>query len=415
VVALACGTGGLEKRRKAYESFYRGELDTATARLAEAENSKDRLLFALDRGVIAHTEGRLEESNTAFAEAEAILEELLTKDASDIAASFIVNDYQLEYKGEDFEKVLVHPFKALNYLSLGEPGEALVECRALNDRLVEIQQKYETKSVYSEDAFARYLSGVIYESEGDKNGALVDYRLAARAFEKYERDYGTPFPESLRRSLLRLSEAQGLDHLVREFQERWPEAEWMPYRDRKEQGEFVLVLENGPAPVKEGERFDVVVDDEIYSIAFPVYRALPAEAAYGVLRVGEREERTELMEDVSAIAGKDLKDRYHRVVAKGLTRAVVKHLEVKKVKEQNVWLGRILNVVNSLNEQADLRSWETLPANFQMVRLVVPPGFYEKVELVLFRPGGAKIDTIDLGPWEVERGRTRFLYYRTLS
>ncbi|MFH1681830.1 MAG: hypothetical protein ABIH26_14465, partial [Candidatus Eisenbacteria bacterium] len=346
---------------------------------------------------------------------ERILEEVNVTDLSDQATSYFINDYQLEYRGEDFEKVLVHPFKALNYLALGEPGEALVECRALNNRLTEIQEKYENKSVYSEDAFARYLSGIIYESEGNLNDALVDYRLAVGAFDKHAEAYGTPLPVSLRSAVLRTAEAQRLGSVFAEYRERWPDAEWIPYAERRRSAEIVLILENGPAPVKEEKRFDVVVDDEIFSIAFPVYRPIPPAVSHGVLRAGGASARTELAGDVAGIAAKDLEDRYHRVVAKGLARMVLKHVEVEKVKKKNTILGHVLNIVNTLNERADLRSWETLPSNFQIARVVIPPGYYEKVEVDLISPRGERLSTVDLGPWELEPGRTRFLYHRTLE
>ncbi|MFH1276783.1 MAG: hypothetical protein ABIK65_00160 [Candidatus Eisenbacteria bacterium] len=409
-----CGVNRLEKRREGYRAFYEGNPDGAAELLAKAEHKKDRLLFALDRGLIAHTLGRPDESNAAFAEAERIFAEVDVRDVTDEAASLLVNDYSIEYKGEDFEKVLVHPFKALNYLTLEQPSEALVECRALNEKLVELQEKYERKSVYSEDAFARYLSGVIYESAGNKNDALVDCRLAVSAFDKHEEWYGTPFPPSLRESVLRLAEAQGLSHVMKEFRERWPDQTWTPYDDRKELGELVLVLENGQAPVKESARFDVAIGGQLYSVSFPTYRAIPPEAVYGVFRAGEGSARTEIVGDVSAIAVKDLEDRYHRVIAKQAARLLVKHVEVDKVKKENWLLGTVLNLVNSANEQADLRSWETLPGSFQMARLTLPPGYYDRSTLELYGKGGRIVDTVDLGPWEVVAGRTRFLYYRTL-
>lgn len=415
LLVAGCGVGRLEKRREGYLAFYGGDLDAALASLAEAEHSKDRLLYALDRGVIAHTLGKPEESNAAFAEAERIVGEVNVRDVTDEAASLLINDYSIEYKGEDFEKVLIYPFKALNYLMLDEPNEALVECRALNNKLVEIQQEYAQKNVYSDDAFARYLSGIIYESEGNKNDALVDYRLAVDAFDKYAEWYGTPFPPSLRSSVLRLAEAQGIEFLVKEYQERWPDVEWTPYAERKKLGELVLVLENGPAPVKDSERFDVVLGGELYSVAFPVYRKVPPAVSHGVFRAEEASARTELVEDVASIAPKDLEDRYHRVIAKEAARLAAKTVEVKQVKDKNWVLGTLLNFVNSANEQADLRSWETLPSNFQMARLVVEPGYYESVTLDLYGGSGQVVDTVDLGPWEVEAGRTRFLYYRTLQ
>lgn len=406
---------GLEKRRLGYGHFYSGDLKSAAEALSDSTDSRNRFLYALDRGVIAHTDGRVEESNRAFARAEEYAEELRTTDVSDVAVSFLVNDYAIEYKGEDFEKVLIHPFKALNYLALGEPQEALVECRALNNRLVEINEKYEQSNVYNEDAFARYLSGIIYESEGNLNDALVDYRLAATAFLKYEDSYGTPFPASLRSSLLRASEAQGREGLHDEYGKRWPEVTWIPYREMREMGEVVLVLENGQAPVKEENRFDLMTEDEIFSFAFPSYRALPVAVAYGTVRTRGRSAPTELVEDVAAIAIKDLKDRYHRVVAKELVRLAAKHASVEAMKEKNTILGYILNFVNSANEHADLRSWETLPANFQIARLPVEPGHYPNIYLELYGWSDERIDTIDLGAWDIQPGKTVFIYHRTLK
>ncbi len=412
---LGCGASGLEKRRKGYEAFYSGDLPGALEKLEKADRKKDRLLSALDRGVVLHTEGRAAESNEAFARAEEIVAETAVTDITDVAVSFLINDYSIEYKGEDFEKVLVHPFKALNYLALGEPSEALVECRALNNKLVEIQEKYETKSVYAEDAFARYLSGIIYESRGETGSALVDYRLAESAFEKHGEAYGVPFPASLREGLVRLAEEERQADLAARYREKWPDAGGAPYGERREGGEIVLVLENGPAPVKEEQRFDVVVDEEIYSIAFPVYRAVPSMAAYGVLRAAGASAPTELASDVSAIAIKDLEDRYHRVVAKAVVRLAAKHAEVATLKKENTILGHLLNFVNTLNERADLRSWETLPGGFQIARLALPPGVRTEIELDLFSAGGDRLETVPLGPCELGPGETRFLWYRTLE
>jgi len=339
-------------------------------------------------------------------------------DISDQAVSFLVNDYSLAYGGEDFEKVLIHPFKALNYLALDDPEAALVECRALNNRLVEINEKRGGGNVYNEDAFARYLSGIIYESQGDRNGALVDYRLADSAFVGYGRKYGTPYPPSLRAALLRLAEAQEMDHLVAAFRERWPEAAWIPWRERRRMGEVVLVLQTGQAPVKEQARFDAVAGDgddpTLVSIAFPTFRVIPPEVGGSVLRAGPRAAPDELVEDVSAIAVKDLKDRYHRVVAKEVARVAAKTVASEQVKDKNWVLGSILNLVNSANEQADLRSWETLPAHFRIARLPVPPEEKLPLAVEIRAPDGRLIETVDLGEATLAPGETLFLYHRTL-
>jgi hypothetical protein len=416
LVALlaGCGAHSQQKRREGYAEFYRGRFDEALHDIEEGRDDKSRLLYALDRGMIAHVRGEVEESNRALAEAEAIMEQQFAVDVSDQAASFLVNDYQLEYKGEDFEKVLVHPIKALNYLALGEKSEALVECRAVNERLVALQEKYEQKSVYHRDPFARYLSGIIYESEGNLNDALVDYRLAVEGYAEHEAAYGTAAPPDLIESVLRVAEANGVTGVFQDFRKEHPDATWMPYRERRAQAEIVLVLENGQAPYKVAGTVHLPFDDEWITLSFPTFKTVPVTVSHAVLRADGRAGRTVLAENVAAIAVKDLDDRYHRVVAKELARAALKQVEVNKVKKKNWFLGTALNVVNSANEQADLRSWELLPAQFQIVRLLVEPGFHDHVQLDLVGTVGAVLETVDLGPVELEAGESRFLYYRTL-
>lgn len=409
-----CGAHSQQKRREGYEKFYRGEFDGALQILAEESDHKNRLLHALDQGMIAHVRGEAEESNRAFARAEAIMEEQFAIDISDQAASFLVNDYQLEYKGEDFEKVLIHPIKALNYLSLGETQSALVECRALNERLVELQEKYERKNVYNQDAFARYLSGVIFESRGNLNDALVDYRLAVDAYAGYAAAYGTEAPPDLIESVLRVADANGVTHVFQQFRESHPGAKWMPYREKRRLSEIVLILENGQAPFKVANTMHIPLDEKLLSLSFPSYQEVAPRVFRGVLRVEGESVRSTLVENVAAIALKDLDDRYHRVLAKEIARATFKQVEVSKVKDKNWFLGTVLNLVNSANEQADVRSWELLPAQFQLARLLVEPGYHEKIELDLIGKSGEPLETVDLGGVELDRGETRFLYYRTL-
>ena len=120
------------------------------------------------------------------------------------------------------------------------------------------------------------------------------------------------------------------------------------------------------------------------------------------------------MEDVTAIAIKDLDDRYHRVIAKEIARVAAKTVASEQVKDKNWALGMLFNVVNSANEQADLRSWETLPAHFRIARLVVPPDRPLPLAADIYSPEGRLIETVDLGERILRAGETLFLYHRTL-
>jgi hypothetical protein len=95
---------------------------------------------------------------------------------------------------------------------------------------------------------------------------------------------------------------------------------------------------------------------------------------------------TELAENVTAIAGKTLEDRMTLVYLKSGGRALLKFLAAEKVKADmskdsdnklRNFLGSLaVDLAVGATERADLRTWRTLPAEFQITRMHLPPGEY---------------------------------------
>src|SRR2546422_2152098 len=104
--------------------------------------------------------------------------------------------------------------------------------------------------------------------------------------------------------------------------------------------------------------------------------------------------RAALMEDITAIAVKDLDDRLLRTTVKAVARAAWKFALAEAVrvgvrgsikdKEAGAVAGAIAGAVAHMiavaSEEADKRSWATLPDRIFVGRLKVPPGTYD-VEL----------------------------------
>jgi hypothetical protein len=76
---------------------------------------------------------------------------------------------------------------------------------------------------------------------------------------------------------------------------------------------------------------------------------------------------TETLCDVRALAVKALKEKAPIIAARQLIRALAKGASNHAAKKQFGDLGILgMNVLNYATEQADLRSWLTLPANAQV-------------------------------------------------
>src|SRR5690606_16822618 len=119
------------------------------------------------------------------------------------AAGYLTNPNMSVYRGEDHEHLMLLYFKAINFLKMRKPEEALVECRRLNIRLNQLSDKYQSEQKYQRDAFIHNLMGIIYQTTGDYNNAFIAYR---NALEIYEPDYSRLFslsaPQQLKVDLL---------------------------------------------------------------------------------------------------------------------------------------------------------------------------------------------------------------------
>ena len=73
------------------------------------------------------------------------------------------------------------------------------------------------------------------------------------------------------------------------------------------------------------------------------------------------------------------------------------------------FLGETLMETVGLVERADLRSWLTLPREWQAARAVLPPGAHT---LELTTSGG---DSVRLGRYELEEGETMLIFARSVD
>ena len=136
----------------------------AQSRAYVEEHAKDygkrnRLLYQLDRGMLAFSAGEFREAIQAFEEAELIMNELYTISLSQEATTFLINDNTAPYRGEDFESVMVNLFLALSYANLSHIEQSLVEALKVDSKLTAIKLQYSEsqKNCYQEDHIKKFL------------------------------------------------------------------------------------------------------------------------------------------------------------------------------------------------------------------------------------------------------------------
>ncbi|HSH53221.1 MAG TPA: hypothetical protein VK982_15960, partial [Bacteroidales bacterium] len=165
---------------------------------------KNQLLYYLNRGYVSWILQNYNESNFYFTKAEYLIEDYI-KNYYLEALTLISNPNVKPYRPEDFETIMVNYFMALNYIKLEKYDDALVECRRINIKLNQLNDKYKDhKNRYQRDAFAHTLMGIIYEIDHDYNNAFIAYRNALTIYETdYKEYFNIPVPQQLKKDLLK--------------------------------------------------------------------------------------------------------------------------------------------------------------------------------------------------------------------
>ena len=363
----------------------------------ESASTKDHVLYLLNKGMVLRMKRDFNASNIAFEAAKAEMDSLYAASVSENALSVMVNDSTVSYSGDNYERVLLHLYMALNYLELGQPDAARVEALQLDAKLREFAEKV-PDSNYAEDAFTLYLTGMIYEDRGEWSDAMISYRSAYDVYKKYLTNYSLATPSTLKLDLMRMAKQQGLkDELAKYKSEFAIEPPNNSKGAASNLGELVFVLNNGLAPIKRDKAinsFDVTTGTMV-RIALPSYESRINNVVAARITVADQQATTELVEDIDAIAKKNLEARMPAIIARSVARVVVKSVASKRARDlalhnnnnDNALAGMLgalaFQVAAVATERADTRSWLTLPSNIQLGRLSLPPGNYNvKVELM---------------------------------
>lgn len=368
---------------------------------------RNRALFCLEAGKLYHLQHNFDSSNYYFNLADILMDE--KNNIKNLAGEILINSEQTTYTGEDFEKVMLQYYKALNYYYLGKKEDAIVEARRMNLRLMDLGNKRgDEKRKYKNDAFGQWFMGVLYESNNDINNAFIAYRNAAELYEKNDNKYyGVAIPEQLKKDVIRSAYYNGFNEQAHEFEEKWNLHFALP---EKRESELVLILENGVAPVKQENDvvftlvknqvgvfsfvsndgyFDIPFNWPAYSsggkikpselgmfrLAFPKYVPQITYYREAFLTSDSTNYKLEMTEDLNVIAIEVLRDRLVKEAAIALTRlAVKKAAQYQLKKEHQEGLGAIVEVAGLIMEKADTRNWQSLPANISFARIPLKEG-----------------------------------------
>jgi hypothetical protein len=414
-------------------------------KVEKIDKNTSALLYLYEKGLVLHNEGSFEESNQSFEKSDLLLEDLYTRSVSREVGALVTSDVIIKYRGERFEAALIHYYKILNYLYLGQPEEALVECRKLNHKLQTFLDQ--EGSYYVNDPFLQYLTGMIYLMEGEHVDANVSLRVALEWYQKLHEAYQVEIPELLYCDLVKSAEALGESEEAELYRKEcgrpggkaddddWGavniflECGYVPFKrevnivlpifkdevsdDWDKDALAVTLADRHGAPVVYGREVEYLLKVsipemvvELSRFGYAKIRTVNPEGPYG------REVSTTLVENPANLALSAFEERKATILLKTVLRGLAKYLGTSKAEEEKGWLfGWIVNLFGVATETADTRSWTTLPEKILMARLELPEGQYD-ISVDVFGVSEELVESFTIPDVNIRAGRTTFLNYR---
>ena len=380
--------------------------------LAGKANSADKIVYLSESGRIHQLSQQYDASMDDFRLAMLAYAEndekarLSVSDAGAVGASLLTNDNALPYKGYGFERVFLYQFQAFNYLAKNDIQGASVELRraALEQRRQELAHSKEVEQAQQQarkenaqvpplsnipefvgmdtlsgdvknsfqNAYVFYTSAVIWEAQGERNAALVDYK---KALELNINNV------TIQNDVKRVDSGDVL---------------------KADESALVVLYEDGFIP--ERQSFNLSLPDFVrntyWSVAFPYYspNAWYTAQTIGVNIGGTNYGETQVIANFGEMAVKALKEKIAAMVVRQLLRARAKYELEQQTQKQSSLAGFSVLIYNLISEQADVRNWLTLPNNAQIKRIKLTPGA-QRVELML--NGMSKSEVVEFNPGRV--------------
>jgi len=450
LISCAGGRDYYEAMKAPEEKFYKGEYKEAARMLLPDVNKggKDQLLFMMECGLMLHTAGDFETSNKVLLPAGK-LAQLIPISITKEAASFLTNDRNSNYRGEDFEKVLVHVYLGINFLMMEKYEEARVEFLAVNNELSKIKSE-NGEARYKQNIMAKYLTAITFEIVGEMNKDEKDIEFAYIEYKQiHQLD---PDLDMVKDDLLRLSRKLGYDDDYADWRNKFGKG----YNESENNGELITIFQAGRSAVKQS-RGSLLKDPAMEPIIRvtintgnltagvtvaavlitlknaenPIPKFVKRSNKVTRVRVtaGGESVNTVKLEDIENTAVKNLEDDYGRLykrvavsIATKAVASIAAGIAAKKIAEQSKQLGQFAGLIGTAvgagtgaalfsQMKPDLRCWHTLPANFQLGRMSIRPGKY-KAKFSL-SGGGGNIDQIEKEV-EIKKGQKTLVNLRTL-
>lgn len=390
--------------------------DTAAAQkmadgiLEEKTGSGDELIWLLEDGAIARANFDLKKSADSFARAYAKIQAFEAEPQFKISAetrAFIANQSYLPYRSYNYDKIMLSIYQSLNFMEMKDFERARVELRRLknfqdeaaraNEARIEKARRALMEAKNSEASVKSINTDAVLQSKTvkDKLAAAYGGRYNSDpriALQRAKSVYVNPFGYWLGGVFLSSSpdaddRAIGADCLRVCAEMLGGESDALnadaaaSQNAQKPEGITYIVFEAGSAPERRQFRLDLPLylasrNLPHVSANFPYLKRREPCPPDPVAIAGGRRAQFETIADLDEIVEEEFYIELPTVIAKTVLSAAAKaagqYFAARAAGDYGIFVNVGMSVLQILANDADLRTWTTLPKKIKIARVPTP-------------------------------------------
>jgi hypothetical protein len=350
----------------------------------------------------------------------------------------LLSDNYLDYEGDGYEKVLMHNYKAINYLLQDNPESARVEIMNSYQKQMEEKKKFDEEiseykkeeikqieveekkpkrkrkykayksTIYDklkplfygvashhmpyQNPFAYYLSALVYEENGEYDEAYIDVKKALSYY---------PESEVMQNKLVYYAKKAYGDN----------SSEYMQAKERftdigLDDERVEIFFEVGRSPKKEEMKVPVPLGGAMQFVAFPTF--IRDNINIGSIAIedenGKVVSSASMVSDNDAIVINTFKERVSGIILRQVLnvggKTFISNRITDSISNNNIIAGAAvsfgMSYINYMTSKADLRGWNALPAQVYALSLSFESLKLNKKNIVLRSHDGTLINKYPL-------------------
>ncbi len=402
---LGCAPSALNLHKKSskapqHHSYSKNYYEQEFQRYKE-ENKTQDLLWNYKTATVAYFIHKFPQSIHYFDNAEKLIKEY---DEEVIAGKFfanlgsmLTNDTFMDYRPKIYEKIMVNTFKGMDFTLLGDKSNARIE---FNRALVRQQRakKFFAKEIGEEkkklqkEKKKKQAASLAKKAMQNKKTMEPIEKVYSNlfAFKPYP-DFINPFTTYLagiyflnvgdyRKATNLLKETYGMikglnngsSYVLQDFKMAFA----LKRSIRRKRGGYTWVIFlNGQGPMKEEKRIDIplflISSKVMYTgITLPILKMRQKAYKYLLVSSGGRARPTKTVASMDTVIKTEFKKRFSTIVYRAMLRTIVQTVIQKQLRDRVGFLGGLAGALYQASmNRADTRMWDTLPKEFQVVRV----------------------------------------------